>query len=218
MIPWEPQAPVSDGGSVEQSGTLIPYEGPYGKWGRFVKELRDNTDQVPLGFVTGQEDTWGQRGAKRVHIGQSFPGLEKRPCTVQPTIGAGGKKTRCAIIFRGKGTGITKLEKAAHDKRVDVFFQPKAWADSDFCMQWLERCFRPSRMADGKVPEERRFFSPTACTGRRLRNSASVSTRSATRFFGTCRQAVRTRSSRSTPAMDEGGCGGAAGQVAGERR
>ncbi|CAM9872033.1 unnamed protein product [Ectocarpus sp. 6 AP-2014] len=134
VIPWERQAPVSDGGSVEQPGALIPYEGPYGKWGRFVKELRDNTDQVPLGFVTGQEDTWDKRGAKRVHVGQPFPGLEKRQCTVQPTIGAGGKKTRCAIIFRGKGTGITKVEKAAYDKRVDVFFQPKAWADSDFCM------------------------------------------------------------------------------------
>ncbi|CAB1096451.1 unnamed protein product [Ectocarpus sp. CCAP 1310/34] len=107
-------APVSDGGSVEQPGALIPYEGPYGKWGRFVKELRDNTDQIPLGFVTGQ----------------------------------------CAIIFRGKGTGITKVEKVAYDKRIDVFFQPKAWADSDFCMQLLERSFRPSRMVDGKVPEE----------------------------------------------------------------
>ncbi|CAN0193252.1 unnamed protein product, partial [Ectocarpus sp. 12 AP-2014] len=106
----------------------MPYEGPYGKCGRFLKELRCSTDQLPLGFVGGQEDTWDERGVKRVHVDQPFPGLEKRRC--KPTVGPGGKTMRCAIISRGKETGSSKLEKEAYDKRVDVFFQPKAWADS----------------------------------------------------------------------------------------
>ena len=40
---------------------------------------------------------------------------------------------RCAIIFRGKGH-VSKVEKQAYDKRVDVYFQSHAWADSDFCL------------------------------------------------------------------------------------
>lgn len=87
---------------------------------------------MPLGFVNNKEVTWEERGAKRVHIGQPFPGLEKKHCTVQPTIVLGGKTMRCVIIFRGKGTSISRVGKAAYDKRVDVFFQPKAWADTKF--------------------------------------------------------------------------------------
>eukprot|EP00903_Cladosiphon_okamuranus_P021062 g19348.t1 len=121
-----------------------------------LRELESRAQEVPTGFVNGQVDSWDQTGAARVHIMQPFPGLEKRQCTVQPTFGPGGKVMKCAIIFRGKGTGISKVEKAAYDKRVVVFFQPKAWADNNFCMQWLERCFRPSLMAasGGKVPDE----------------------------------------------------------------
>ena len=89
---------------------------------------------MPLPFVNGQSETWAPKGSKRVSNAQSFSGLEKRQCTIQPTIGPGGKLMQCAIIFWGTGKRISKVEKKAYDPRVDVFFQKNAWADSDFCI------------------------------------------------------------------------------------
>ena len=59
---------------------------------------------------------------------------------------------RCAIIFRGKGH-VSKVEQQAYDKRVDVYFQSYAWADSDFCIQWARRTFqRGLKGADDELP------------------------------------------------------------------
>lgn len=148
LVPWPQQAPD------EGSGDLTPELLEHRKWGRFLPKERKNTDQVPMGFVNGHSDTWDQTGALRVQVGQPFPGLEKRQCTVQPTFGPSGEAMRCAIIFRGKGR-VSKVERAAYDERVDVFFQPNAWADDNFCLEWAKRCFRPSVMAasGGRVPE-----------------------------------------------------------------
>ena len=121
------------------------------KYGRFQLNERFNSDQVPLPSVNGQSETWAPKGSKRVSIPQPFSGLEKRQCTIQPTIGPGGKLMQCAIIFRGAGKRISKVEKKAYDPRVDVFFQKNAWADSDFCMAWAKRCFRKSLMQGGGV-------------------------------------------------------------------
>ena len=120
------------------------------KYGRFQLNERFNSDQVPLPFVNGQSETWASKGSKRVSIAQPFSGLEKRQCTIQPTIGPGGKLMQRAIIFRGTGKRISKVEKKAYDPRVDVFFQKNAWADSDFCMAWAKRCFRKSLMQGGE--------------------------------------------------------------------
>ena len=119
------------------------------KYGRFQLNERFKSDQVPLPFVNGQSETWAPKRSKRVSIAQPFSGLEKRQCTIQPTIGPGEKLMQCAIIFRGTGKRISKVEKKAYDPRVDVFFQKNAWADSDFCMAWAKRCFRKSLMQGG---------------------------------------------------------------------
>ena len=124
-------------------------------YGRFQLNERFNSDQVPLPFVNRQSETWATKGNKRVSIAQPFSGLEKRQCTIQPTIGPGGKLMQCAIICRGTGKRISKVEKKAYDPRVDVFFQKNAWADSDFCMAWAKRCFCKSLMrGGGGVPAE----------------------------------------------------------------
>lgn len=78
--------------------------------GRFQLGERFDTDQVPLSFVKGQSSTWEPRGNKRVHVAQPFPDLEKRQCTVQPTIGAGGKTIRCAIISVDRASGSRCLK------------------------------------------------------------------------------------------------------------
>ena len=79
------------------------------KYGRFQLNERFNSDQVPLPFVNGQSETWVLKGSKRVSIAQPFSDLEKRKCTIQPTIGPGGELIRCAIIFRGTGKRISKV-------------------------------------------------------------------------------------------------------------
>ena len=91
------------------------------RYGRFQLNERFNSDQVPLHFVNGQLESWAPKGCKRVSIARPFNVLEKRQCTIQPTIGPGGKLMRCAIIFRGTGKRISKVEKKVYDTRVDPF-------------------------------------------------------------------------------------------------
>ena len=93
------------------------------KYGRFELNEQSNSDQVPLPFVNGRSETWAPKGNRRVSIAQPFSELEKRQCTIQPAIGPGGKLMPCAIIFRGTGKRISKVEKNAYDPRVHVFFQ-----------------------------------------------------------------------------------------------
>ena len=95
------------------------------KYGGFQLNEWFNHDQVPLSFVNGQSKTWAPKGSKHVSFAQPFSGLEKRPCTIQLTIGSGGKLMQCAIIFRGIGKQISKVEKTAHDNRVEAFVQKK---------------------------------------------------------------------------------------------
>ena len=92
---WIEPAPASTGEWAEEaksepasSRTGESAEEPesHTKWGRFLLNQRWSAGQVPLGFVSGQDSTWEERGSKRVHIAQPFPGLEKCQCTVQPTI------------------------------------------------------------------------------------------------------------------------------------
>ena len=69
-------------------------------------------------------------------------------------VGKGQKQPRLTIIFRGKGMRITPEEKAAWDSRIHVTFQPKAWADTAWCVSWAVSEFR--RIMDEFVPTGRR--------------------------------------------------------------
>jgi hypothetical protein len=68
--------------------------------------------------------------------------LRKRQATAQlcfrPALRANQKQPRPSIIFRGKGTRVSAVEKSAYHPNVKVFFQPKAWADSPFCEEWIK--------------------------------------------------------------------------------
>ncbi|KAK3285298.1 hypothetical protein CYMTET_7088 [Cymbomonas tetramitiformis] len=117
------------------------------KWGRFLPTQRVNVDQSPLGFISGLQDTYTEKGSKEVWINTpSGISLEKRQCTLQVCYAAdarGGVQCRLALIFRGLGQRITALEKESWDDRVDVYFQPNAWADREFCLNWLGRTYGP---------------------------------------------------------------------------
>lgn len=113
------------------------------KWGRFPDNARMNVDQVPLAFVSDMSTTWDVKGASRVWISQPGGGaLEKRQATLQLLLRARSRQPKPAVIFRGTGQRITGAERAAYDPDVHVYFQPKAWADTNFCVQWARRSLK----------------------------------------------------------------------------
>ena len=50
-------------------------------------------------------------------------GLDKRQASLQVAFTPTGNNIRIDIVFRGTGKQITKAERKAYDKDVDVFFQ-----------------------------------------------------------------------------------------------
>jgi hypothetical protein len=99
-----------------------------------------NFDQVPLALVLSMGLTTRKRGKKRVHL--KTPGAEfaKRQATLQVLVRAKGKQGRMAIIFRGTGKRITADERLAYEGLpIDIYFQKKAWADSNFTLAWIEK-------------------------------------------------------------------------------
>ncbi|KAK3245648.1 hypothetical protein CYMTET_44798 [Cymbomonas tetramitiformis] len=126
------------------------------KWGRFTPAQRINVDQSPLGFISGLQDTYAEKGPREVWISTpSGSSLEKRQCTLQvcyaADVASGKKQCKLALIFRGEGKRITELERLSWDKRVDVYFQTNAWADRALCLAWLERTYGPwAKTIDGE--------------------------------------------------------------------
>ena len=122
--------------------TLVPHNQRSIVWGAFPLTHRWNFDQVPLPFVIDLGRTLAPEGAERVHVKTPSASLKKRQATLQVLIRADGKQGRLAIIFRGKGN-ITEEEQASYDELdIDVYFQPKAWADSEFTIAWLNRTMK----------------------------------------------------------------------------
>jgi hypothetical protein len=66
------------------------------------------------------------------------------------------KQPRIAVLFRGQGT-VMKREKDKYDKRVDVYFQKKAWADRPTSKAWVENTFashiKSRKKPDGSFPK-----------------------------------------------------------------
>ena len=82
---------------------------------------------------------------------------EKRLATLQLTVRAakkGEKQPRPTVIFRGKGMRVSEEERKAWDKRVHVTWQPKAWADREWCMKWGLSEYK--RIVDEFVPADER--------------------------------------------------------------
>ena len=77
-----------------------------------------------------------ERQQHRVWVAQPGSGLDKRQATLQMRIGPEGM-SKLALIFRGTGKRISKDEIAAYDD-ADVYWQPNAWADTIFSVQWIK--------------------------------------------------------------------------------
>ena len=105
------------------------------KLGRFLLHQRLNVDQSPLPFAISTKRTYEmvKKGDRyhRVWITQPGSGLEKRQCTLQICFRSVGKQPKLGIIFHRKGKGLTKEEREAWHKDVDVFFLGNTWADTE---------------------------------------------------------------------------------------
>ena len=106
-------------------------------------------DQVPLPFVLDRTTTYEVGDLDRyekVTVSTPGSGLDKRQATLQLCFSPEDNQVRPAVIFRGKHGGkfINKTEKQYYDKDVDVYFQPNAWADTEFSVDWIERTLKPA--------------------------------------------------------------------------
>ena len=94
--------------------------------GKFQLKDIANMDQMPLPFVLDDNRTYDTVSAKEIWVRSGQSGLDKRQCTVQPTVfGDAVCQLRPTLIFRGKGLQISKEEKSNWDKRVELFFSRK---------------------------------------------------------------------------------------------
>ena len=73
----------------------------------------------------------------RVCVALPGSGLDKRQGTLQICFRPKGM-IQPAMIFRGTGKRISTDEIAAYDNDVDVYWQPNAWADTIFSVQWIK--------------------------------------------------------------------------------
>ena len=128
------------------------------KWGRFLPNARFNADQVPLPFVCEQDQTYEEKGARRVWIRQMEEGMTKRFCTLHLCFRPEGPQMKPTIIFRGQGIRLTRLEREAWDNRVIVMFQAKAWADRKFITDWCTQHFIPFVTSQLPLHSEKVFF------------------------------------------------------------
>ena len=69
-------------------------------------------------------------------VAQPGSGLDKRQATFQMCFDP-KRMSKPALIFRGTGKRISKDEIAAYDD-ADVYWQPNAWADTIFSVQWIK--------------------------------------------------------------------------------
>ena len=121
------------------------------KWRSYLPVERFNMDHSPLPFARDTSTTYEKfekRNKKnrnqKVWAVQPKQGDSKRFCTLNICFRPSGEQPRLAIIFRGKGLRLSAVEKASSDKDVDVFFQPNAWADTEFVVNWAEKTLKPA--------------------------------------------------------------------------
>lgn len=119
-------------------------------YGSFVPAQRYNVDQSPLPFAIDTKKTYEhiepknpENRNKKVWVSQPGAGLEKRQCTLQICFRPEGQQPRVSVIFRGQGKRLSAVEKASWHADVDVYFQQNAWADTDFCVQWVNKTLKP---------------------------------------------------------------------------
>jgi hypothetical protein len=119
-------------------------------YGRFSPFHMFHADQSPC--------EWAMPGKRTLNI-QNTPcwvwqpgtGLDKRFITIHLCIRAAGDQIiKPVVIFRGQGVQISQTELDELNKLTNIrwYFQPKAWADGEFCRWWLSAFESDLKSAD----------------------------------------------------------------------
>lgn len=110
--------------------------------GSYPLTKRLNVDQVPFNLLSRESRTYvPYTECAHVVIPGATP-TEKRFGTLQVCSAVVDPQPPLSIIFRGKGN-IEPSEKNQYDERVNIFWQPKAWADEAFCCDWIDKVLKP---------------------------------------------------------------------------
>jgi hypothetical protein len=119
---------------LKRGATIDPV---YGRW---LPRNRLSHDQVGCNLRAGLQNTYNEKGAKRVWIAGGKADDGKRFCTFNISARAvciEGKPRRgqpkMSVIFKGQGKKISAQERAGWHPNVHVRFQKKAWADDALC-------------------------------------------------------------------------------------
>ena len=120
-----------------------PNQNLHPKWGRWLPWNRLNIDQVPCNLREGSTSTYNEKGADRIWLAGTKADDGKRFCTLQiicraangPEDSPRRGQPKIGVIFRGQGLRLSQEEKDAWHPDVHVRFQPKAWADTEYCEQ-----------------------------------------------------------------------------------
>ena len=107
-----------------------------------------NMDQTPLEFCFNTKGaTYATTGEKTVWCRTTGSGHDKRQCTVQLTVFAGGvPRVKPLLIFKGTGLRIPDKEKQQYDSRVVVQFQENAWCDEKIMLFWVMHMWNPGNI------------------------------------------------------------------------
>jgi hypothetical protein len=108
--------------------------------GRYRLQNICNMDQTPIPFEYLDGRTYNKTGERTVWLQSSQSGWDKRQGTIQLTIFADGEPhVKPLIFFRGMGVGSGILaEMKGYDPRVVVKFNPKAYANAENMVEWLD--------------------------------------------------------------------------------
>ena len=64
---------------------------------------------------------------------------DKRFCSLNICFHPRGKQHCLVIIFHGKGKGIKEVDRLMWILDADVYLQVSTWADTEFCIEWVEK-------------------------------------------------------------------------------
>jgi hypothetical protein len=126
-------------------------------FGRFSPERHWHVDQIPMPFSFPRTRSLNPIGTPCLIKGVVSTGLSKRQCSIHLTIRAQGEQiVPPVIIFAGLGRGVCEdeIREWAKLNHVLVFFQKKAWCDSDFFHWYLLNVFNKYIRESGDVEEQ----------------------------------------------------------------
>ena len=102
-------------------------------------------DQTPLPFEYLEGQTYNNIGDRTIWVQGSQSGWDKRQGTIQLTVFADAiPRVKPLVFFRGQGLGPSVIkEKKEYDPRVVVKFNPKAYANEENFLEWIDEQLVP---------------------------------------------------------------------------